>query len=382
MTVNQDTSLEDVAVGTLDTSGFDAAETTAEEFDAEAAAALAGRFIGILNDAAIAVLTSIGHQTGLFETLATLPAATSEQIADAAGLDERYVREWLGGMTAARVVRYDPDDGTYLLPREHAAVLTSAAGPNNLAILMQHTSMMGEMEQQVIERFRRGGGLSYEEYPHFHRNMAETSAAVHDLALVDGILPLGPELPGRLRTGIDVADIGCGSGHAINLMAQAFPASRFTGYDFSESAIGAARAEADRMGLSNATFDVLDVTQLDIEAGFDAVTAFDAIHDQAHPARVLRNIERALRPGGTFLMVDIKASSNVEDNIDLPWGSYLYAISTVHCMSVSLGLGGDGLGTVWGEQLALSMLGDAGFGDVEAKGIDSDPFNAYFVARK
>ncbi|MHA7207744.1 class I SAM-dependent methyltransferase [Arthrobacter sp. MDT1-65] len=382
MTVNQETSLEELAVGALDTSGFDTAETTAEEFDAEAAAALAGRFVGILNDAAIAVLTSIGHQTGLFETLATLPPATSEQIADAGDLDERYVREWLGGMTAARVIRYDPAAGTYLLPREHAAVLTSAAGPNNLAILMQHTSMMGEMEQQVIERFRRGGGLSYEDYPHFHRNMAETSAAVHDLALVDGILPLVPELPGRLRAGIDVADIGCGSGHAVNLMAQAFPASRFTGYDFSDAAIRAARAEAERMGLANAAFEVLDVTDLDIEAGFDAVTAFDAIHDQAHPAAVLRNIERALRPGGTFLMVDIKASSNVEDNIALPWGSYLYAISTVHCMSVSLGLGGDGLGTVWGEQLALSMLSDAGFGDVESKGIDSDPFNAYFIARK
>ncbi|WP_247826223.1 class I SAM-dependent methyltransferase [Arthrobacter antioxidans] len=366
MTSNQGTTLEDLTV---------------EEFDTEASAALAARFVGILNDAAIAVLTSIGHQTGLFETLAALPSATSEQIADAGNLDERYVREWLGGMTAARVVHYDPKTGTYRLPREHAAVLTSAAGPNNLAILMQHTSMMGEMEQKVIERFRRGGGLSYEDYPHFHRNMAETSAAVHDIALVDGILPLVPELPARLGDGIDVADIGCGRGHAVNLMAQAYPSSRFTGYDFSDAAIRAARAEADRMGVANATFELLDVARLDIVDGFDAITAFDAIHDQAHPATVLRNIQRALRPGGTFLMVDIKASSQVEDNVDLPWGSYLYAISTVHCMSVSLGLGGDGLGTVWGEQRALSMLADAGFRDIESKGVDSDPFNAYFIAR-
>ena len=128
------------------------------EFDAEAAKAFTGRFVGILNDASIALLTSVGHQTGLFETLAGLPAATSEQLADASDLNERYVREWLGGMTAARVVRYDPAEGTYWLPREHAAVLTSAAGPDNMAILMQHISMMGEVEQKIIERCRHGRG--------------------------------------------------------------------------------------------------------------------------------------------------------------------------------------------------------------------------------
>jgi SAM-dependent methyltransferase len=367
MTIDQETTVE---------------QAEARELDAAAVQAFAGRFLGILNEAAVAVLTSVGHQTGLFDTLAGLPAATSEQIADAAGLDERYVREWLGGMTAARVVRYDPAAGTYLLPREHAAVLTRAAGANNVALLMQHITMMGEVEQKIIDRFRHGGGLSYADYPHFHRNMAETSAAVHDAALLDVILPLAPGLVDRLRRGIELADIGCGSGHAVNLMARAFPASRFTGYDFSEQAVRTARAEAGRLGLPNASFEVLDVTTLDVEAGFDAVTAFDAIHDQAHPATVLSNIHRALRPGGVFLLVDIKASSNVEDNIDLPWGSYLYAISTFHCMSVSLGLDGDGLGTVWGGQLALSMLADAGFGDVDAKDVEADPFNAYYVATK
>jgi SAM-dependent methyltransferase len=254
------------------------------------------------------------------------------------------VREWLGGMTAARVVRYDPAASTYWLPREHAAVLR---------------------------------GL-----PPLPPDMAETSAAVNDAALLDVILPLVPGLPERLNAGIDVADVGCGSGHAINLMAQAFPASRFTGYDFSKGAICAARDEAERMGLANASFEVVDVAGLDVAACFDAVTAFDAIHDLAHPAAVPRNIHGALRPDGIFLMVDIKASSRVEENIELPWGSCLYAISTFHCMSVSLGLDGDGLGTVWGEQLALSMLADAGFAIVESKDIESDPFNAYFVAKK
>lgn len=355
--------------------------TDHEDAVADAAAAFARRMLGVINDAALAMLTSVGHQTGLFETLAALPPATSQQVADAARLNERYVREWLAGMTTARVVQYDSAGGTYRLPPEHAAVLTAAAGPNNLAIITQHLSMMGEVEKPTIERFRHGGGLSYADYPHFHRNMAETSAAVHDAALVDGILPLAPGLVTRLRSGIDLADIGSGSGHAINLMAAAFPRSRFTGYDFSERAILDARWEAQELGLTNARFEWVDVATLHAIERYDAITAFDAIHDQAHPATVLANIRRALRPGGTFLMVDINASSNVEDNIELPWASYLYAISTFHCMSVSLGLDGAGLGTAWGRQLALSMLADAGFDGVQVTEVPADPFNAYYVAQ-
>jgi SAM-dependent methyltransferase len=349
-------------------------------FDAAAAEAFAGRMLGVLDDAALAVLTSTGHQTGLFETMAALPPATSAQIADAAGLHERYVREWLGGMTTAGVVRYDVASATYVLPPEHAAVLTGAAGPNNVAVLMQHATMMGEVEQATIERFRHGGGLSYTDFPTFHRNMAETSAAVHDAALVDVILPLAG-VTDALRDGLDVADVGCGRGHAVNLMAQAFPASRFVGYDFSAVAIDTAREEAHALGATNASFEVLDVAELAVEAGFDLVTAFDAVHDQAHPAAVLANVRRALRPGGTFLMVDIKASSRLERNVDLPWATYLYAVSTYHCMSVSLGLDGDGLGTVWGVERAAAMLAEAGFGHVEEKAVEADPFNAYFVAR-
>ena len=350
--------------------------------EAAAAQQFAGRMLGVLNDAAVALLTSTGHQTGLLATMAGLPAATSTQIADAGGLDERYVREWLGGMTAAGVLRHDPGTGTYLLPREHAAVLTPAAGPDNLAVLMQHVAMMGEVEQQTIQRFRHGGGLAYADYPHFHRNMAETSAAVHDAALVDGILPLVAGLPDLLRAGAAVADVGCGRGHAVNLMARAFPASRFTGYDFSAGAIDAARAEAAAMGLTNAAFEVRDVATLDVDGAYDLVTAFDAVHDQARPAAVLAQVRRALRPGGTFLMVDIQASSHLEQNLALPWATYLYAISTYHCMSVSLGLGGDGLGTVWGVERAAAMLAEAGFAQVEQRQVAADPFNAYFVARR
>ncbi len=337
------------------------------------------RLVQILNDGAIAVLVSLGHQVGLFETLAGLPPATSEQIADAAGLNERYVREWLGGVVTAGFVAYDPAEGRYTLRAGFAPFLTGP-GPDNLARTMRYLTLMGQVSPLVAEKFRTGGGLSYTDYPDFHHLMAQDSAAVNDASLIDTILPL-TGLIGRLHAGIDVADVGCGEGHAINLMAQAFPASRFTGIDFSDEALTVGRAEAAAWGLSNANFESQDAASIDSAAAYDLILAFDAIHDQAHPAMVLANIHRALRPGGTFLMIDINASSRLEDNVELPWASFLYAVSTTHCMSVSLGQGGDGLGTAWGVQTAEHMLADAGFADLRRHELEQDPFNVYFVAR-
>jgi 2-polyprenyl-3-methyl-5-hydroxy-6-metoxy-1,4-benzoquinol methylase len=337
------------------------------------------RILQVFNDGAVAVLGSIGYETGLFETLAALPPATSQQVADAAGLDERYVREWLGGVVTAGFVTYEPDGRTYALHADHAQYLTGS-GVDNLARSLRYITLMGQVAPLVVERFRTGGGLSYDDYPGFHTIQGEESAAVHNASLIDTIIPL-TGLVGRLREGIAVADVGCGRGHAVNLLAREFPNSRFTGLDFGAEAIASARAEAAAWGLTNATFAVCDVAIGLGDEKFDLVTAFDAIHDQAHPAQVLANIHAGLHPGGTFLMVDMLASSHLEQNVDLPWAGFLYAISLVHCMSVSLGQGGDGLGTVWGVELAERMLHEAGFGDVQRHELEDDPFNAYFVAR-
>ncbi|MBV5244475.1 class I SAM-dependent methyltransferase [Mycolicibacterium sp. PAM1] len=358
---------------TLAENSAPSSETT-EEF--------AQRIVGALDAASLALLVSIGHQTHLFDTMANLPPSTSTQIADAAGLNERYVREWLGGVAAGRIVDYDPAAQTFSLPAHRAAVLTRTAGPDNLARVTQFIPLLSEVEQKVIACFRDGGGLSYAEYPRFHTLMAEQSGEVFDAALVDGILPMAEGLTDRLRQGVDVADFGCGSGHAVNVMAKAFPASRFTGIDFSEEGLAAGRDEARRLGLTNASFNATDVATYDAAESFDVITAFDAIHDQAHPARVLANIHAALRPGGTFLMVDIKSSSRLENNIGVPFAPYLYTVSAMHCMSVSLGLDGDGLGTCWGREVATTMLADAGFGDVQVREIESDPINYYYIARK
>ncbi|MFL0179310.1 class I SAM-dependent methyltransferase [Mycobacterium sp. SMC-15] len=362
---------------TTPASGHQPTETTAQEL------AFADRVTEALDAASLALLLSLGHQSGLFDALATLSApATSAEIATRAGLNERYVREWLGGTTVAGVLDYDSVNQSYRLPQHHAAVLTRAAGAANLARVAQYIALMGEVEQKVLGCFQHGGGLPYSDYPRFHAVMAERSGEVFDTALVDVVLPLVEGLPQRLRDGADVADFGCGSGHAVNVMAEAFRTSRFTGIDFSTEGIARATREATQRGLANTTFESHDLTTFDRASAYDLVTAFDAIHDQAQPARVLENIYRSLRPGGVFLMADSKASSRLEDNIGTPMNTYRYTVSLMHCMPVSLALNGAGLGTMWGRQLAMSMLADAGFTDVECAEIDEDPSNYYFIATK
>jgi SAM-dependent methyltransferase len=342
----------------------------------------AERMLRTMNEAALALMVSVGHRTGLFDAMAGMPAATSAEIASTAGLDERYVREWLAVMTAGRIVEHDGAAGTYSLPAAHAAWLTRAAGMQNLATGMQYIGLMATVEDQIVECFRHGGGVPYSAFPRFQAVMAEDSGAVHDATLIDATLPLVPGLVARLSDGIDVADVGCGSGHAINLMARAFPRSRFTGFDFSEAGIAAAHAEAGRDGLENVRFERRDAASLGETARFDFVTTFDAVHDQARPDLVLAGIAAALRPGGVYLCVDTSASSKLAENVGHPLATFLYTVSCMHCMTVSLADGGMGLGTMWGEQTARMMLGEAGFTSVEAKRLDGDIVNAYYIATR
>ncbi|MFI6899372.1 methyltransferase domain-containing protein [Streptomyces sp. NPDC050256] len=348
--------------------------------DAVKQEAFAGRMVQVVNDTCLGLMAGLGHQSGLFDRMAGMAPATSAEIARAAGLNERYVREWLGAMVVGGFVDYEPEQGTYALPAEHAASLTRAAGPDNLARIAQDFGMMGEVEQQVLEAFRSGGGLPYSAYPRFQGLQAEESGEVFDLALVNGIVPLVPGLTERLRSGIEVLDIGTGHGHAVNVLARAFPASRFQGLDMSEEGIAAARAEAAALGLANTAFDIGDCAE--VSGSYDLITAFDVIHDLARPARALACVAAALAGDGVFLMGDIAASSRLEENIDHPLGPALYTFSVFYCMSVSLGEGGEGLGTVWGEQTARKMLGEAGFGRIDTQRVEGDILNVYYVAQR
>lgn len=350
-------------------------------FNQKKAEAFADGMLDTFNKSAIALALSIGSRCGLFEVMANLPDSTSAQIAEAANLNERYVREWLGTMVTGRVVNYYPESRTYQLPAEHAAFLTDD-GEYNFATGMQFVPVLAQVEDELIECFRNGGGVPYSSYPRFHEVMAAESAQTVVAALEPHILPLVPGLKDKLIAGIDVLDVGCGSGQAMILLAETYPASLFAGYDFSEEAIATARANAAAKGLGNVRFEVRDAANIGETAEYDLITSFDAIHDQADPAGMLASIEQALRPDGVYLVQDITGSSYLENNYDRPASPWLYTISLTHCMTVSLADGGEGLGAMWGEEKAVEMMKAAGFTNVAMHHLDHDFMNTYYVATK
>ena len=348
----------------------------------EAADAFAERTAEILNLGAVAVMLSIGHRTGLFETLAQTHAATSPEIAKRAGLAERYVREWLAVMVVGGIVEYDPRGRRYSLPPEHAASLTRDGALGNMAVYAQHVALMGAVQEQILDRFETGEGLVYADYPCFHALMAEDSDQTVCGPLFDAILPLAPDLVARLESGIEVLDAGCGRGRALMAMAERYPASRFTGYDLCGDAISYAGSAMAARGLGNIGFEVRDLSDFDEVSRYDLITSFDAVHDQRDPADLVKRLHRALRPGGVYLMQDIGGSARLENNHDFPMAALLYAISCAHCTPVSLAQGGEGLGTMWGWETAQTILEAAGFASVARNVLAHDPMNVWFVSRR
>ena len=357
-------------------------QNPAPPFDAEIAEAFAERIGETINAGAITLMLSIGHRTGLFDTMALLPHSTSREIADTAGLSERYVREWLAVLVTGRIVHYDPIDKTYALPAEHAACLTRNAPLGNMAVYAQFVPMSGAVEERILSCFKTGDGLGYNDYPCFHRIMAEDSSQSVVSQLSDTVLPLVPGLDARLKAGIDVLDAGCGSGHALLAMAARYPKSRFTGYDLCGDVVETARQRASDEGLTNIVFEQLDLTGFDEAETYDFITTFDAVHDQKHPQELVKGLHGALKPGGVYLMQDIGGSAHLENNIDFPFASFLYTASCMHCTPISLGQGGDGLGTMWGWETAQQMLETAGFAPIKRHVLPHDPMNVWFVSEK
>jgi 2-polyprenyl-3-methyl-5-hydroxy-6-metoxy-1,4-benzoquinol methylase len=292
-------------------------------FDSQKAEAFAGRLLSALNNGAFCLMASIGHRTGLFDVMLDQPPMASDELAVRAGLNERYVREWLGAMVTAGVVDVDRPTLGFSLPPEHAAFLTRAAAANNIAVFAQYIALLGDVEDDIVECFKHGGGVSYQRFPRFHAVMAEDSGQSVLSSLESHILPLVPGLSDQLARGIRTLDVGCGQGRIIIRLAELFPNSQFVGMDLSEDAIAAAGNQASAKGLRNIEFVAIDLSNFHETAeheSFDFITTFDAVHDQAAP---LNGIHRALRRDGLYLMQDIKGSSHVYNNIAHPIGTFL-----------------------------------------------------------
>ncbi len=354
-------------------------------FDQAKAEVFAGKLLTALNHGALCLMVSVGHRTGLFDVMSKLPPATSEELAAQAGLNERYVREWLGAMTTARVIEVDPATLKFSLPPEHAAFLTRAAAADNIAVFAQYMAIMGGVEDDIVECFREGGGVPYEKFRRFHEVMAEDSGQTILSTLESHILPLVPGLTDRLAQGVRMLDLGCGQGRILSRLAALYPQSRFVGKDLSQHAIAHARQEATRAGLSNIEFVAVDLRDYDQTAepeSFDFITTFDAIHDQARPLNVLKGIYRTLKPEGVYLMQDISGTSHVHKDIEHPFGTFLYTISCMHCMTVSLAQGGQGLGAMWGEEKTREYLQKAGFRSITTHRLAHDIQNNWYVVTK
>ena len=343
----------------------------------------------ILNYGAINLAMAIGYRTGLFDVMDAFEnPQTANCIADRAGLHQRYVREWLAVMATAGIValsQSEDDENLYFLPKQCGDLITRRAGNSNLGVYTQEIPLLTACAlEPVIAGFSTGEGVKYDHYPKFQAFMSQLANAKHRQVLVQNFLPSvdNGRILQRLRSGIRVCDLGCAEGVAVMIMAKSFPQSRFVGIDISPEAIEVARKEAYLQQAENLDFILLDAAHLkdnrQLQGRFDYVTAFDAIHDQTRPLEVLRGVKHILATDGRFSMVDIAASSNLADNMDLSMAPFLYTISLMHCMPVGMVDGGAGLGMMWGREKAVEMLENAGFQQIQVFEMPDDPFNLHF----
>ncbi|MEO8380255.1 MAG: class I SAM-dependent methyltransferase [Acidobacteriota bacterium] len=342
----------------------------------------ASRIGRTLNSGFVALMISVGHRTRLFDTMASLPPSTSLDIATAAGLTERYVREWLGAMTTARIVHYDLRTSTYFLPIEYAAVLSRGAGTASLAPAAQMLALLAGVEDQVVAGFQNGGGVIPEAYGRLEALLGEEKRELVDDDYVEAVLALMPGMDLRLAAGITVLDAGCGDGVMLTALARKFPRSAFRGYDVSFEAIERANAILDEAGPANVDLAVGDVASLEEHRAYDLILAMESIHEQPFPRLVLRNLNNALRRDGVFLMQEVAASSYLARNVENPFAPMLYALSLMHAVPRALAQEGEALGRMWGEERARQMLAEAGFGKLSFQSIVTDPLRYYCVAMK
>jgi len=347
----------------------------------------------ILNFGSLNLAMAIGYRTRLFDFMDESDSFQSAfEIAGKANLNERYIKEWLGIMVCGGIIELSVNQNgeeLFHLPKRHGDLLTRRAGNSNLGVYTQEIPLLTESAMEhVVQGFTTGEGVDYCHYPKFQSFMSQLANAKHARVLVKEFLPTvdSGKMLKKMKSGIQVCDLGCAEGIALILMAEAFPQSDFRGIDISDDAIKKAETSAREKGLVNVKFIKTDSADLkdnqSLRCSFDYVTAFDAIHDQTRPLDSLSGIHSILKPKGCFSMIDIAASSHLSQNKEHPMGAFLYTVSLMHCMPVGMVDGGMGLGMMWGREKALKMLEQAGFKKIKILEIPNDSFNLHFFCRK
>jgi SAM-dependent methyltransferase len=321
----------------------------------------AGMMTNDLGAAMQGALSYIGDRLGIFKSLAQAGAVTSAELAAKTGLNERYLREWLGAMTAAKYIIYDAVSGRYSMSPEHAMILANEDSPFFMGGFMQMIVPEVGMAPKLLEAFRTGTGVPQSEYPpEVFEAIERGSAPMYKHSLVRKWIPAMPQVVEVLNAGGIALDVGCGSGRAVIALANAYPKARLFGYDGHAGSVERARANAKAAGVADrVTFEAVDCTRLP-SAQFDFIATFDVIHDSVDPVGLLKSIRGSLKPDGTYLMVEVNVSNRLEDNIN-PMGRMMYSASTLYCMTVSLAHGGAGIGAMMGEPKARELAQSAGF---------------------
>jgi SAM-dependent methyltransferase len=338
------------------------------------------KFVGDLGAVAAAGNVVLGERLGLYRSLANDRAATGAQLAERTGTDARYVSEWLAGQAAGGYVTYDPADGRYSLSAEQELALADPNGP--VSVPGAFTLALGAVASvpAITEAFRTGKGVGWhEQHLDVFVGCEQFFRAGYAAHLMQDWLPALDGVVDKFRNGARVADVGCGLGASTILMAEAFPASRFTGSDYHEGSVALATKRAAEAGVADRVSFVTATAQTFPGTGYDLVATFDCLHDMGDPAGAARYIRHALAPDGNWLIVEPMASDTVEGNLN-PVGRVYYNFSTLLCLpNARSQSGGAMLGAQAGEAAIRDIVLGAGFSAFRRAA--ETPFNLVYEAR-
>ncbi|WP_243039187.1 class I SAM-dependent methyltransferase [Dyella sedimenti] len=340
--------------------------------------AFLGKAVGDLGAAISATLVQVGDELGLYKALAG-QRLTPAQLAERTGTHERYVREWLGNQAAGGYVEYDEASGTYGLSEEQALCLADPHGPVDLPGAYAIVEAIFHAKERTLAHFRNGEGMEWgEHHPCLFRGTERFFRAGYHAHLLDAWLPALDGVVDKLRRGGRAADVGCGHGASTLLMAQAFPAAEFVGYDYHAPSIDVARERAKAAGVANASFEVADATGYP-GRDFDLIAFFDCLHDMGDPVGVARHAREALKPDGSCMVVEPFAGDRLQDNLN-PVGRVYFGASTQICVPVSLARHGPALGAQAGEARLREVMMEGG-GFHRFRRAAETPFNLVLEAR-
>lgn len=343
----------------------------------------AEQIFAMLGGALVSAMIYLGDRLGLYQALNGAGAVSSEELARKTGLHERWIREWLQGQAAAKILDYH-GKGLFSLSPETALVLADENSPFFLAGGFCSLPQQMAVLNLLPESFRTGRGLSYDQLgPEVNRGVERLLAPWFRTQLVPVALPKLDGVVAKLDRGAKVADVGCGSGIALIEMAKAYPRSDFHGYDIAKIPLGRARENAKQAGTKNVHFHDASIEPIAEDASHDFVTTFDCLHDMTRPDLVMRAIRKAIKPDGTWLIADVHGGATFEDNLqENPLAPVMYGFSVLCCMSSALSEpDGLGLGTLgFPEPVARKMTSEAGFTSFATHDF-SNPINAYYEVR-